>query len=124
MHVQDDIEGWLKFFLTGVAETATQALQTAQAIVALKERDTQRIMTLKKSSKNANKLLDCLYRTPLVRIKDIESISGLKNPNALVLAQKMENLGILKEITGQKRNRVYQYDAYISLFDSKQPYAF
>ena len=118
MHSKDDIEGWLKFFLTGVAETAKQAAQTTKSILELKARDTQKLQQLGKGSKNALCLLERLYRTPLVRIKDIEKITGLKNPNALILASKFENLGILKETTGQKRNRVYQYAEYIRLFES------
>lgn len=117
MYSKDNIEAWLKFFLTGVAETAKQATKTTQSILRLKEIDTQKILQLGRGMKNAHCLLERLYRSPLVRIKDIENITGLTNPNALVLASKFEALGILRETTGQKRNRVYQYEEYIRLFD-------
>ena len=117
IHGKDDIEGWLKFFLTGVIETAIQAQQTVQAILDLRARDVERILQLGKSSKNGHCLLERLFRTPLIRIKDVEKITGLKNPNAIALTNKMEAIGILKEITGKKRNRVYQYDEYIKMFE-------
>jgi Fic family protein len=52
----------------------------------------------------------------MIKIKDVEMIAGLKNPNALSLVEKFEKAGILKEITGRKRNRVFAYREYISLF--------
>jgi len=53
----------------------------------------------------------------LVTIKDVERIVGIKNPNALRLVNKFVRLGILKEITGKKRNRVFAYQRYINLFE-------
>ena len=61
-------------------------------------------------------LLKALYRTPIVRIKDIERIVSISNPNALLLVDKFVKTGILHELTGQKRNRVYSYQSYISKF--------
>ena len=53
----------------------------------------------------------------MVKIADVERITALENPNALSLVRKFETAGILKEITGHRRNRVFTYRAYISLFD-------
>ena len=58
-----------------------------------------------------------MFHTPILTIKDIENITGLKNPNALSLMNKMTNLGILKEITGKKRNKVFRYQNYVNLFE-------
>lgn len=116
-HGNDDIEGWLKFFLTGVIFTAESAVETARKIVKLRERDLNKIVGLGRSSENAVKLFNALYRSPLIRVKDVEKITSLKNPNALELVSKFLKLGILKETTGQKRNRMFAYQNYIKLFD-------
>jgi Fic family protein len=50
-------------------------------------------------------------------VRDVEKITGLKNPNALALVSKFVKQGILKEITGQKRNRVFIYQSYVKLFE-------
>ena len=115
-HGKDDIEGWLKYFLTGIIDTAGNAINAAQKIQNLREKDLRKILTIGRSSDTALVLLNALFRTPMVRVKDIEKITGLSNPNALILTEKMEKLQILKELTGKKRNRVFQYQEYIEIF--------
>ncbi|MCI0531363.1 MAG: Fic family protein [candidate division Zixibacteria bacterium] len=117
VYEHDDIEGWLKFFLTGVAQTANSAVTTARKIVALRERDLARVGSFGRSAERGLKLLQFLYKTPMVRISDIENATKLENPNALTLARKFVTAKILKEITGRRRNRVYAYREYIDLFD-------
>ncbi len=115
---RDDIEGWLKFFLEGVASTSEKALNTSRKIIKQRDKDIAKITKLGKSAENGMKLLNSLYKSPLVRVKDVEGITGLKNPNALYLVSRFEKLGLLKEITGKQRNRVYSYDDYVQLFNS------
>ena len=118
MNLEKPRIGWLKFFLTGVVETANSAVKTAQAIQKLREADIQKIISLGRISENALTLFNSLFRSPIVRVKDIEKVTSLSNPNALILTEKMGNIGILKELTGKKRNRVYQYQSYVNLFES------
>ena len=113
---KDDIEGWLKFFLEGVAKTSEMALSTSRKIIKQRENDLAKITKLGQSAEMGLKLLNSLYENPLIRVKDVERITGLKNPNALVLVYKFEKLGLLKEISGKKRNRIYSYENYIQLF--------
>ncbi|OGH13937.1 MAG: hypothetical protein A2860_01665 [Candidatus Levybacteria bacterium RIFCSPHIGHO2_01_FULL_37_33] len=115
---RDDIEGWLKFFLEGVASTSEKALNTSRKIIKQRDKDIAKITKLGKSAENGMKLLNSLYESPLVRVKDVERITGLKNPNALSLVSRFEKLGLLKEITGKQRNRIYSYDDYVQLFTS------
>ena len=115
---KDDIEGWLKFYLEGVITTSEKAVDTAKKIIKLREKNTIQIATLGRSADKAMQLLNVLFKIPLVRIKDVEKIVNLENPNALNLVAKFEKLGILREITNQKRNRVYSYVDYVSLFSS------
>ena len=114
-HGKDDIEGWLKYFLDGVAVTSEKAAKTAINIHNLREKDLEKVSKTRSSEKGI-KLLNILYKNPIVQIKDVEKITGLKNPNAILLVSKFESLDILKETTGQKRNKIYEYRNYIKLF--------
>jgi Fic family protein len=117
VHEKDDIESWLKFFLTGVAQTANNAVITARKIVALREKDITIVSSFGRSTEKGMRLLNALYKSPMVRISDVEKITALENPNALALVRKFVQKGILKEITGRRRNMVFAYTAYIDLFD-------
>ena len=116
-HEKDDIEGWLKFFLDGIIITAKEAVETSKKIIKLREEDMKRIFTLGRSLNKATLVFNHLFHTPLITIKDVEKITGLKNPNALALINKLVNLGILTETTGRKRNKVFAYERYIKLFE-------
>jgi len=116
-HEKDDIEGWLKFFFEGVAVTAEQAVETSKKILKLREEGLKKILSLGRSTPKATLVFNSLFHTPLATIRDIEKMTGLKNPNALALVNKLVNLEILKEITGRKRNKVFAYQQYIKLFD-------
>ena len=115
-HGRDDIEGWLKYFLDGITVTAEKAAKTAIKIHNLRQKDLEKI-SLTRTSERGIKLLNSLYKNPIVQIKDVEKITGLKNPNAISLVSKFESLDILKETTGQKRNKIYEYKNYIKLFE-------
>jgi len=116
VHEKDEIEEWLKFFLTGIVQTAHNAVVTARKIVALREKDIATVSGFGRSTERGMKLLHAFYKTPLVKVADVEKITGLGNPNALALVRKFVQKGILKEITGRRRNRVFAYQAYIDLF--------
>lgn len=117
-HEKDDIEGWLKFFLEGVSITADKAVATTRKILKLREKDMHKVMGLGRSSENGKKVLDYLYKSPYVQIKNVEAITGLKNPNALALVNKLEKADILEEFTGKIRNKIFAYRDYLKLFES------
>lgn len=105
-------EPWLKFFLRGVSVTARAATRTAHDIINLRE--THRASVMK--SAKALKLLDHLFRQPLVSPKRIAELVGCSHPTAVKLALDMQHRGWLKEVTGFERNRVYRYQPYMDLF--------
>ena len=117
VHEKDDIESWLKFFLEGIAVTANQAVDTSKKIIKLKDEDTKKILSLGRSASKATLVFNSLFHTPTLTVKAVEKITGLKNPNALLLVSKMIKMGILKEIPGRKRNKVFRYQNYVNLFD-------
>lgn len=112
----DAIEEWLKFFMEGVIETSEKAVETARRIIKLRDDHLNIVAGIGKSAERGIKLLNALYRTPIVRIKDVEKLTSLSNPNAILLVEKFVGLGILSELTGQKRNRVFSYQDYVNLF--------
>lgn len=117
VHEKDDIESWLKFFLTGIMQTAEGAVITARKILQLRAEDVEKIATLNRSTERGMKLLNALYKTPMVRVADVGRIIQIENPNALALVAKFVRLGILKEQTGRKRDRIFSYQQYVALFN-------
>jgi len=112
-----DWEGWLDFFLTGVATTATEATATARRIIALREEDRTRITDgIVRVAGNGLKVLERLYQRPVISVKEVQEMIGTTYPAANDLVSRLEALGILREITGWARNRRYMYDRYVQLF--------
>ncbi|MHB1199702.1 MAG: Fic family protein [Polaromonas sp.] len=112
VRTQGHWEAWLKFFLRGMSLTARAATRTARDIVALRESHRS---TIAKNAK-ALKLLDHLYRQPLVSAKRVTAAVACSTPTALKLLDDFQSRGWLKEITGLERNRLYRYQPYMDLF--------
>lgn len=113
---QNDIGRWVKFFLVAVAETAKHSCVTLQKIIELKSENDQRILTLGKRAQNAAKLLDVMYSLPIIDARQVAVEVGLSATAANALLKGLVDLGILKEITGFSRNRLYEYTEYLDLF--------
>ncbi|MBI5907655.1 MAG: Fic family protein [Burkholderiales bacterium] len=112
IRTQGHWEPWLKFFLRGMSQTARAATRTAHDIVALRESHRSAIGTHAK----ALKLLDHLYKQPLMSAKRVTTAISCSTPTALKLLDDFQTRGWLKEITGMERNRVYRYQPYLDLF--------
>jgi len=110
-------EGWLKFFLRGVYEVAQEAAATARKIVNLKEEHRQLVLnTMGRKSGNAIALLESLYFRPIFNVEHAEEITSLSYPNANALIKALSDIGLVEEITGQKRNRAFSYAPYLAVF--------
>ena len=105
-------EPWLKFFLRGISQTARAATRTTTDIVAMRE--AHRAALIK--SPKALKLLDSLFKQPMVSPKQIAEIVKCTHPTAVKLAKDLEARGWLQEVTGFDRNRLYRYQPYLELF--------
>lgn len=105
--MHNNMEQWLKFFLVGIIETATIAMDTFRKI----------LMKLGKRAANAQALLLYLYHKPVTTLSDIVKQLNITKQTASVLIKDFQKLGILKEQTGFKRNRIFWFDAYLKLFD-------
>ena len=109
-------ESWLAFFLDGVASVATEATETATRILELRERDHERIGVLGRRAARAGALLDQLFKRPVISAKSVAALIDVSQPTASALVRELENLGVLRELTGKKRNRVFAYQDYLNLF--------
>lgn len=110
-------EAWLKFFLAGVAEVANEATETARNIVKMREDHRQKLIdTLGKGAGNGLRFLESLYQRPIFDVATVASFLSVSNQAANNLTDKLESLGLVKEITGGKRNRIFSYEPYVNLF--------
>jgi Fic family protein len=118
VRVDGDWEGWVRFFLRGVAEVATEATRTAQDILALREDHRRRITEEDTSTGLALALLEQLFATPVVTTRIVERRLDCSYATARKLVKLFTDLGLLEEITGQQRNRRFRYQPYLQLFPS------
>lgn len=109
---------WCKYFQVGVEETACKAnaklaevLRLKQSLESLIHRDWGR------RTQSAIALLNALFKEPFVKVKDVESICSLSPKAAGSLIQSFVDAGVLKEFTGQSRNRVFVFEEYLGLFE-------
>ena len=112
-----DWEAWLDFFLEGVLVTANGAVETAHRLLALFRRDQLRVEGLGRAAANTLRVFHALRTRPLASIGDLSTRTGLAFPTVSRAVEALETLGILREITGRARDRVYAYDAYISILN-------
>jgi Fic family protein len=110
-----DWEGWLRFFLTGVAEVAREAEQTARQIVQLREDIRQRAQATRMSA-NAFRLLDYLFEQPLINVNAARDQLGISYVAANGLIRELCEVAVLSETTGGNRNRVFRFGPYLDLF--------
>ncbi len=114
-----DIEQWIKFFLTGVIETAQKGIKTFDGILQLQKNIEIKLNDMGARSGDGLKLIDHLYQNPIIDAKKVGLIVGRSLRTAYNLLNEFEKMGILKEITGDDRNRSYAFQEYIDLFKNK-----
>ncbi|MDR0793986.1 MAG: Fic family protein [Chitinophagaceae bacterium] len=115
---ENQMEQWLKFFLVGVIETAKNAINTFTGIIALRENLEKDVITgLGKKLPAAKLFLNYLYSKPVVTVPDVIETLHITKPTAHALIKDFQNLEILKEQTGYKRNRIFVFERYLKLFE-------
>lgn len=112
-----DWEAWLDFFADAVIHTATQAMETVQQLMKLSAEDGQRINGLKRISGSAHLIHKAMLERPMASPNWIQEKTHLSPATVNAGLRELEQLGIVKEITGQKRNRLYSYVEYIRIMN-------
>jgi len=110
-----DWEAWLDFFLQGVLETATGAVGTAHRLLALFQSDAERIQRLGRAAASALRIFDTLRHRPLADMNYLARETGVAYPTAARAVNGLVGLGVLRELTGRRRGRVFAYDGYLAL---------
>ncbi|MEF9426479.1 MAG: hypothetical protein L0956_04635 [Candidatus Mariimomonas ferrooxydans] len=110
-----DYEQWIDFFLKGIIETSGYAVDTARRILELQTRHRDLLWREKISSPLAVGILEKLYVTPYVAVRTIAETFDISFQAASTLVLQLERVGILKEITGRKRDKRYVYTEYLNI---------
>ena len=117
VRTEGDWEAWVDFFLEGVEQTAQGAVDTARRLVDLFQQDAKSAQA--EAGRNASMLrvLDALRHRPLCSLRQIAASAGISFPTASKAMLALVDMGIARELTGQRRNRVFVYDAYLGVLN-------
>ena len=112
----NDLAHWIKFFLNAVIKTAVHGKETFKNILALKDEIDDKIVSMGRKAENAKRLITLLYKNPVITVNNTIALLGIDKRAARELIAVFEQIGILKENTGFKRNRIFEFGQYIGLF--------
>ena len=113
---KNDLNQWFKFFLVGIIQTAESGIATFDKILQLQKSTEIQLQTLGSRAANAKKVVDYLYKRPIINAEKMSEITGISMPTAYKLIAHLERLEILKEITGGQRGKTYVYEKYFHIF--------
>ncbi|MEL6688266.1 MAG: Fic family protein [Pseudomonadota bacterium] len=106
---------WLEFFLIGVRDVATQAHEAAQEIARLFETDIDKLKSLKRATPMARRVYDAMRQKPILDIATAAELAETTIPTATKALENLISLGIVSELTGKKRGRIYAYPRYLEI---------
>ena len=117
----NQIKQWLIFFLHGIHETALNSIQVFKDTLKLKQRLEREVLPhfTTRRQENAQTLMQYLYKSPVLDIKRVSSLLGLKPNTAATLVNDFVKYGVLVELTGKQRNRLYLFQDYFIIFKRK-----
>lgn len=110
-----DWEAWLDFFAEAVIVTATQAVETAQQLLNLSNQDRDKISGLGRAAASSLQVHRALMEHPIATSGSLVKKTGLTSATVNKALSHLEQLGIVKELTAQKRNRLFSYAGYIEI---------
>ncbi len=112
-----DWEAWLDFFARAVIDTATQAVDTTRRLLALAAEDRARIEQMGRGVGSVLRVHQALLQRPLDTPTSLATNTGLSQPTVNTCLRHLEDAGIVREVTGRKRNRIYAYTRYIAVMN-------
>jgi Fic family protein len=112
---QGDWEAWIAFFLEGVESTAAAAVDSAHRLLDLFRNDEMKLTGLGRSGTSLRQVYAALRQRPLVGIPQLAARAQVSFPTAAKAIERLVALGIAREVTGGRRNRVFAYDAYLAI---------
>ena len=114
---KNDLLQWVKFFLVGIIETASNSVTTFDNILKLQKQVESQIQTLGSRSIKAQKVIHYLYQRPIIDAAKVGAVAEVSPASAYKLIADLVEFGILEEITGGKRGKQYMFMAYLRLFN-------
>jgi len=115
VRTQGDWEAWLLFFVEGIREMAEGAVATARRLSTMANKDRQRIQSLGRLAGSALRVHQAMQEKPLGSIPWLVRGTGLSLPTVTAVLKALQGAGIVKEITGRKRNRLFSYEKYLDI---------
>ncbi len=112
----NDLSHWIKFFFSGIITTAEKGKDTFQKILILKNGIDEKIVKLQRKAEPGIKLINLLYHKPIVNTSYVTKELEISLKSAMSLIKTFEEIGILREVTGFKRNRLFIFNEYYDLF--------
>lgn len=111
----------MKFFLRGVAVVANEATEVARKIVSLREEQRERIQeSFGRTTADGLRLHEQLFQHPFVTTGLVQRLTGKGFPAASRLIAQLADAGVLREITGKARKRIYLHERYFQMFDDSE----
>lgn len=116
VRTNNDMIGWIKFFLEAVIETSKTAKEKFRNVVELTMEMDKLIMELPVKPENAKKVIDLLYDEPVLTRNKMSEITGIKLTTINGIVNALLDKGIITETTGYSRNQIFAFEKYINLF--------
>lgn len=117
VRIKGDWEAWLVFFLEGVMVTSEQASSTARRLLTMFENDRQRIETIGRGANSTLRVHNLMRRKPLFSIAYAKTELQLTVPTITSALKNLENFGMVKEVTGRSRDRLFVYSEYLNILN-------
>jgi len=111
-------EEWLEFFLEGVQITAEEAVNSATKILAVFADDRRKIEDLGRTAASALRIHELLQKKPIVSVPMVSTELNLSAPTVRNSIDKLKEIGLVKEITGKKRDRLFSYQSYLDILQA------
>lgn len=112
-----DWEAWIEYFMTAVRDTAKQAVETAHRLVEMANEDRQTISSIKRAGGSALRVHHALLQHPVLSIPKACDLTGLWTTSVTSSMKHLQSLGIVTEITGRRRNRMFSYKRYLDVLN-------
>lgn len=113
---KNDLTQWFKFFLVGVIETAKNSIKSFDGILKLQKNIDIKLQKHGGQFNNAQVVVNNLFQHPILDAHKAKELTGLSYPSVYKLIEKLESIGIIEEITGAKRGKLYLFRDYVNLF--------
>jgi len=118
VRLKGDWEGWMKFFLKGIADVSDEAIYTAKQILTMKDQHAVKINQQLKNPSNGLKLLERLFENPMVTINKVAEMLGVSYPTASSLVNDFCDIGLLRSTSQLHRNKRFSYFEYVNILQA------